>query len=201
MNNDHLEIAAHYVDQILDGEILPPTMLQYMREIEDGHSGPKSLFEQAKVTEQDGYLAIGVHRTDLYMHIVKEAFTPVSGKYFPEIAEIAYARATSQTRKKMMFSEISELLDSSDSSEKGLAKAKTHKRKFQLETARHALSAAAADISDETSLRLADTACSDALGRIIEITTENLDYYLSEVLARLGTQQLGWEQDNSHSLD
>lgn len=198
MHNAHLEIAIKYVDQILNGEILPPTMLEYMREIEDGFKGAQSLFERAKVTEEDGYLAIGYERTDLYMHIVKEAFTPASGEYFPEVAEIAYARATKQVRKTMMFEDIAELFNELDEPQRGLKRKNSSKTVFQLETARQALSAAAEDISDETSLRLADTACSDLIGRPIKITTENLDYFLSEITAKLGDPPRNQSHDNDH---
>lgn len=112
MYNKALEIAAQYVDQILHGEIRPTTMLEYMRELEDGYRDTTSLFEQAGLDEDKGYLALGTDRQELYMHITCEALSAI-GRGFDtiETAEIAFARGMNRPQKQINYTDIVDVHD------------------------------------------------------------------------------------------
>ncbi len=194
MRNSALEIAAHYVDQILYGEILPPTMLEYMIEIEDGHSSPKSLFEQAGLSEDQGYQALGVDRTDLYKHIINQSLETFDGdKVHLQTAESAYARAKNQPHKSLEYTEMQDMISITQSKGTGTPIERVKHKKIELETARLALSRAAEDASDDKCWELAEEACSDALNRETNLTIANIDYYMSEINARLNISSQTWE--------
>lgn len=199
MDKDALEIAAHYVDQILNGEILPPVMLQYMKEIEDGYYTPISLFEKAKVTEAEGYLALGVDRTDLYMHIVHEVIAHTGQRDYLETAEVAYARANSGPRETLTYSDIARLHESHDDHDNATSKRATKSHISLLSAAEAALLGAIENFMNENNVLLAEVAFEKAVGEKIALTTDNIGYATYKIDKLLTDAHHAYEQNGTNS--
>ncbi len=189
MINAHIEIAYRYADQILYGEILPATMLDYMIEIEDGFTSETSLFEKAGLTEEEGYLYLGRSREELYLHIVRSALQDIEkAPGNVAIVERAYARASKSLEKEMSYSDIRQLTEKLGIEHIERRETKKPEHRINLKILHGVLCELVADISNEENAKLAEKLFSSIYGLNVRITASNIDTHITKIEQELGKQ-------------